>query len=723
MLIRNCLLSTACCLVLAACGSGSGSDRAAPAPPATNNDGTVTTAVVTAIFDPSNGVVPLPNNLLFSGTNDLTLNAPFDPDSSTASTFQALNGLDGWGTTSPWNIGFDSPIDASTVVPGQTVRWFEVQLNQPGGAVVGVVRELTPFVEYVTSVSTTNALQPSVLLVPLQPLDEITTYMAVVTDGITDPQGNNVTPSQTYFIAKRTTPLLNSAGQSTDPLLPDATAQALEPLRQLTNAQEAAAASAGVPADSIVVSWTATTQSITPVLQAAYTQVAPRPVTVAPTGLDTSAVGGAGIADIFIGITSVPYYLEAPSAENPTAPLNGFWEAAPGAYIPPFNAFGLDPTSTNITFLNPFPVAKSDQTIPVLMTLPNANSGQTMPASGWPVVIFQHGITRNRTDALALADSMAQAGFAVVSIDQPLHGIGGTVDPATGTVIPPEANPLYIENTPLGPLASERTFDLDLQDNLTGAPGPDGNIDASGTYSINLTSLRTARDNNRQASIDIAQLAASLGNIQSGGQFLDPSQVRFVGQSLGSIVGIPFLTVDPTVNTGVFSVPGGGIVGLLLGSPTFGPRIVQGLASVGVEQGSADFELFVVAAQTVLDSADPINWGHLTPAANDGVLLQEVIGSDVSLPDQVIPNSVPGFPLSGTEPLIRRMQLAPITQSTQSASGIFGVTRFVVGDHGSLLSPAASLEATIEMQTEAASMVVSGGRAVEVPFPSVLQGN
>ncbi len=32
-------------------------------------------------------------------------------------------------------------------------------------------------------------------------------------------------------------------------------------------------------------------------------------------------------------------------------------------------------------------------------------SGGTKPASGWPVVIFQHGLTRNRMDAVGIADT------------------------------------------------------------------------------------------------------------------------------------------------------------------------------------------------------------------------------------------------------------------------------------------------------------------------------
>jgi len=41
--------------------------------------------------------------------------------------------------------------------------------------------------------------------------------------------------------------------------------------------------------------------------------------------------------------------------------------------------------------------------VPVIVTVPNAGSGQAKPSGGWPVVIFQHGITANRTNVLAVA--------------------------------------------------------------------------------------------------------------------------------------------------------------------------------------------------------------------------------------------------------------------------------------------------------------------------------
>ena len=78
-----------------------------------------------------------------------------------------------------------------------------------------------------------------------------------------------------------------------------------------------------------------------------------------PTGKNLSQINPAlpPVADVYVGSLNIPYYLPVPSAQNPTAALTGFWHAAPGAYVPPFNQLGLDPTSTNVTFINPFPVA------------------------------------------------------------------------------------------------------------------------------------------------------------------------------------------------------------------------------------------------------------------------------------------------------------------------------------------------------------------------------
>lgn len=705
-------------IFLAACGGGSNSPRAVDTPPATNNNGSPVTAVITARFDPTRSVVPFPTNLLLSGTTDLTLNIPVANASNFGDPKVAMNALDGFGTSTPMTTTFSAPPSPSTLVAGSSVRVFQVTLSGPGGGVTGIVRELTANLEFVVALAPSDSTGRTLAIVPTNPLQQLSSYLVVLTDGITDAAGNDATPDQTYFLAKRTTPLCVN-GVSQEPLLPNATACALEPLRRLTNSQEAAASAAGIPPSKIVLSWVATTQSVTPVLGAVQARTAASPAAptqIAPTGLNLAQLNPSlpPIADVYIGTIDLPYYLGAPTAENPTAPLTGFWKAAPGAYIPPFAGL-LDPTSTNVTFANPLPVAGSTQKVPLVLTIPNAASGKTKPATGWPVVIFQHGITRNRTDAFAVAGTLASQGFAVIAIDAPLHGI---TDPA---------NPLNVANSPFAQLgARERTFNLDFSNNNTGASGPDGIIDSSGTYYINLTSLLTSRDNLRQSVADLLVLAKAIpsAHYSSSATDFDGARISFVGQSLGGIIGTVFMGVQPNAQVALLNVPGGGIARLLEYSPRFGPVIRAGLAGAGLTPGTPDYDSFFGATQTVIDSADPVNWAL---AANNSLLgskrllLQEVVGSSTSQPDQVIPNAVPGAPLSGTEPLIRTLGLASITQTTQSATGIRGVVRFTAGDHGSLLSPVASPAATAEMQGEMASLLVSQGAAVQIANPSVIR--
>ncbi len=702
MKLKPILLTLTSIVLLQACSSGNNSPRAVDAPPATNPGGDVVTGVIEAIFNPASGdptQLPIPTNLFLSGTADLTMNIPVADPTDYSDPLVALNGLDGFSTVAPWSTNFSVPVAPGSVGPG-SVKVYEVTLTGPGGGVMQVNNALTFGVDYVAA-----ANGSSVAVVPIKPLKQLTSYMAVITNGIQDLDGNAATPSQTYYIAKRTSPLVDDNDVSTDPLLDNATANALEPLRRLTNSQEAAAASQGVDPSSIVLSWTLSTQSITPVLSAVKNISAPGAATLAPTGMNTSAIGGAGIADIYIGTMASPYYLTAPSAANPVAPLNQFWQAAPGAYVAPFNGFGLDPTSTHLTLANPIPVATSMQNLPVLMSVPNASSGHSKPAAGWPIMIYQHGITRNRTDMLAVADTMASIGFAVVAIDLAMHGI---TDPT---------NPFYIGSTPFAAIASERTFDVDYVNNQTGAPGPDGMIDSSGAHFINLSNLLVSRDNTRQGIADLFTLTETIPlmdiNGDGAGDF-NEANITFTGQSLGAITGTGFLAFQPNVQSAVLSAPGGGIANMLIGSPTFGPRIIGGLAAAGVEQGTTAFNLFVLATQTAVDSADPINLGGFAALQNN-ILLHEILG------DQVVTNTVAGAPLSGTEPLIRAMGLTSYSESAFNAEGLDAAVRFTAGDHGSLLSPAASPAATVEMQTQMAAFQMSSGTALNVTNTDVVQ--
>ncbi len=176
--------------------------------------------------------------------------------------------------------------------------------------------------------------------------------------------------------------------------------------------------------------------------------------------------------------------------------------------------------------------------------------------------------------------------------------------------------------------------------------------------------------------------------------------------------------MEPDVNVGVLNVPGGGVVRLLDASPAFGPSIHAGLAAAGLTPGTPNYDAFMGAAQTVVDSGDSINFAFATLGKN--ILAQEVVGDSTHPSDQVIPNNVPGAPSSGGDPLIAALGLNDISQTTQAAS-IRAVVRFTQGTHGSLLDPSSGPAVTAEMQGEMASMIASHGQAVLISDPSVIR--
>lgn len=633
---RLALISSIIIVILTGCGGGS-----------SDSDGSGEHSATTSIvFDPSNGQIPTTNDLLFSGSTDGTLNFPIDPADPSAVLRTMLNTLDGFSLTMPITSAFNQAPKATSIGLGQSVRVFEV--TKTGGLVASVVRELTS----AELVATLDSVGTTLALVPIKPLKESTSYLVVLTSGIKDQEGRSVATTTSYAALK-------SGSSFTDPTT--------ETLRRLVNAQETAAASKGIAKDSIILSWSFTTQSVTPVLNAVKAQATAKPLQVQAIPFSTAKT------NVHMGTLQVPYYLDR------DAPMSAYWKGAGGSFL---------------TRYNPAPSVTSTQTIPVMLTTPSAASGKTMPAGGWPVVIYQHGITSNRASVLGIADALASQGFATIAIDLPLHGIDlGEVMAALRTTF-------------------ERTFDLDLVNNTTGAAGADGVIDDSGEHFINLSVPLVSRDNIRQGISDLLVLRNSLGGLQSAqGVKLDASKVSYVGISLGSIVGTGYLATEERSTPALLSVPGGGIARLLDGSPTFGPKIQAGLAAKGIAAGTAAYDSFMFATQFMIDSADPINLGAKA-AQQHPVLLHEVLG------ETVIPNAVTGHPLAGTEPLIGIMGLTSVSSST---SNVDGAVRFTAGEHASLLRTNASLATTTEMQKQMAAFIASQGTQIVVTDTTVVK--
>ncbi len=675
------LIAISAAAFLGACSDSSNYDHAASRAEAVEAAAQLPATTFEARFDPANSVIPFPNNPLFTGSTDGTLNIPVDDESNFSNPQVALNALDGFSTTAPITASFSQEIATSSVILGDTVRVFKVTTDPATGAVVAVESELNlPQI----AVAVAGEDNDTIAILPLNPLEESSTYLVVLTNGITNTAETPVgaDKSLSYHLA------------SGSEVLTDAL-EALEPVRQLTSTFEAAAVSQGITESAIVLSWTFTTQSITPVMDAVIGLATSGDIVIGPAATPSSAFNPAldGSANIHFGSLTVPYYLLAPTAENPTQTINSFWKSTNGGFLTRFDTV---------------PAETSKQTIPLLLSLPNIE-GMPVPDAGWPVAIFQHGITQERSNMLAIADTMAKAGIAVIAIDLPMHGITDTT------------SPLYAGSAALAALgATERTFDLDFVNNETQASGSDGIIDSSGSYYINLKNLLNSRDNLRQAISDLATLRRSIPDINAAFQ-LDANTLSFIGHSLGGITGTVFMANDTEVGPATIAMAGGGIARLLSNSPAFAPAINAGLASQGVIEGTANYEAFLTAAQTAVDSGDPINFSA-TAALQHPTLFFEIIGgSGGSLPDQVIPNTVATAPLSGTEPMISLMGLDAIVATTgPGVAPVSGAVRFISGGHSSILSPEADPLVTKEMQTQMARFTASRGTWISIDNPDVI---
>ena len=616
--------------------------------------------------------IPFPNTVLFAGSEDGTLNIELADDVAEGDFSNpqvALNAIDGFSLTQPLVAGFDVPegtmIDPDSVVLGESVFVFEVSTT-PELAVTGILSEL------VAGQVSVGAGIDTVTVVPLVPLEESTSYMVVVTDGVTilgDPAGGS--PVNSVF--RLVSGTLELTGALAD----------LEPLRRATSAMLTATEGQDFEAADVINIFATRTQSITAPMEAvAIAASVGGSINMVPTGMTTADVNetAPGAADLFVGTLDLPYYLTAPANPNDAAAISSFWRPEEGEFI---------------TGLNPVPVATSTQTIPVLMTVPNASSSQTMPANGWPVAIFVHGITNDRTFMLTVADTMAGAGFAVIAIDQVMHGITDETNALS-------ASSATFEND------VERHFGLDLVNNDSGEPGPDGVVDSSGTHFFSPAQLLNTRDNLRQSAADLLVLSASLATVEVVP--LDASRQALIGHSLGGTTATTFAAFTDNLSSVTLAMPAAGLVETILASPAFSGPVLAGLSASGLEQGTPEFESFVVAAQTVIDAADPINFAERAAAANP-IHMIEVIG------DQVVPNTVENASLAGTEELARVMGL-PAVSATTSGSAL---VRFIEGDHASILSPEASLEAFTEMQGQTANFAASGGTMIQINDATVVQ--
>jgi len=634
------LLSLSVAAALAGCGGGETLEDV-------KNDSVTVIPKATVKFDPANGVISVPNDLLMSGTRDGTLNIPGElndenvsiPRAAYADPQLALGALDGWSTQVPFKIDLTFPpgisLDETSAASPGSVRIFEVIMGAsltdaecsqaPAGAACKLVGELTFGVDFVTQGS-----GDAVAIIPLKPFKAGSSYINVLTTGLKDSEGRSIEPSSTYATVKQEAPLVTPSQLA---------------LQGAVNSYENVVVSSGdITKDDIIYSAAMTMQSAGPVLgtikkilAASLTEpTIPTPALQIPTQpmanvQQAFAIQGVTVPDVFQvaqyqkGSIQLPMYLGTPKGKEISDLNDTYWQgmcdnavAIMGYKAQAGEAFPTDPISVNdatcaalsdgqlrdlgldstrhLTKYNVIPKMQSMATVPVQITkpiLPVVNAYRTaldlepftaMPAGGWPVVIMQHGITTQKESMLTLTAQLSLQGFATVAIDHPRHG--------------------------------ERGVDVDL----------DGNDDFNATSGkgsvlsyMNLSSLLVARDSLRQSSADL--LGLRLGLNFSGDSSLNSRDVSYIGHSLGSIVAPAFIAqansplndqVDPLfkVNAVALASGGGGIASFLLESAAFGP-FIQG--SVLAKAGTAEADEF----NAFLNAGALSNCGALLPDMQD----------------------------------------------------------------------------------------------------------
>ncbi|CDU02244.1 putative extracellular lipase [Vibrio coralliirubri] len=749
--------------------------------------------------------VPLPSFALMD-TSDGTLGLPTGGDDSLTNPIAAMNTMDGWSTSMPIIMDFEGTGLADGLATGGVylLKLSGSLTSETPPSVTGVLAQGTHF-NVLSSAST-----DTFTIVFNESLDASSEYVLALSNELTDVNGDPVGMSASYAALKSTAVTYTEGSlaqaqqvtQGVEKIFAGATAAGAinldteniiystwfttESVGDSLFATKAATAT-GLAATNLNGVWKDSANPNSVDLTAAYTMqfgstelfttalandtdfdkyVAGDDATTIATlkGAINGLYGATDNVDVTQGFVQLPYYLETsatewnsqpfesgmPSLAKVSSALSDSAEQANMAtqlaaagidtsilateQTEQLKLIGLNLTMADgspldservITKYSPVPQVKSLESVEFLLFTPNG----TDPTD---IVIYQHGITSAKENAYAFAYNLARAGVAVLAIDLPIHGTRSLDD--------------------------QRSANADVL-----------------AY-LNLTNLPVARDNVRQSALDVMGLRASLtASLQAGLLASSPlkgftgSQVKFLGHSLGGIVGTTAVAASnrETGNTNADALykftaaaienSGGQISNLLLGSPFFGPQVKHNVAlGASTEYASyaaasctnssdklcyetfessattaqlaamtAAFQQFAYAAQTVLDTIDPYtNADYLLEASTQmPIYMGQVQG------DETVPNTVADAPFAGTTPLATKLGLTVVDASNTTPNGTNDFVKFSKDAvHSTFVAPQddstplpLDLSHHVSMQTQAVDFLLDNALTAASIDGSVLE--
>lgn len=616
-------------------------------------------AAVTVRFDFVEGALPKPLDVPWP--TDLYLSADGTVDDGLTDwanvrlgraqvAFAGIGQLDGFGRTA----GAIFLLDGDVGIDRTTVPASAASCSSDGAPVALVDLEATDAsAARVPCVARWDARASTLAIVPDRVLAEGRRYAAVVTDAIAAIDGTPIAASEA-FVAMRDAP----ADQRTTP------AQIL-----YGDALDTVTASLGIDRASIVGIAPFTTQTTIERMRALHARTIAEPV--------PALVTGSPFGTTRFGVTMHTGWTATLSEVLGTPPLDaegrhvgcldgrgsdvatpGLAHDAIGVYMlaafqsPRFTrdyaATGALDDGTIEWSASGEPIVVDQAWVPVVIALP----ATPPPATGYPVVIVQHGGGGHRAVVAAFANDLARDGIATIGIDAPYHGLR------------------HPDATDLG------------SDGFGPYDGPDGLADETPlqnllTFVADFTNPVALRDNFLQATVDLVQLRRLIGNPaldlssvaeEYGGvaPTLDATRVAYVGSSMGGLLGTLLAAVEPKTSIDPFMLdvaPGAFLSRALPDSP-FGQEAfgflatVSGLPATVFETGAHPYPHLM---QAVFDGSDAAAFAADAARGPDGA--GHAIWATAALYDDATPRS-------STDIYVRALGATQITPTLRPVDGL-----------------------------------------------------
>jgi dienelactone hydrolase len=550
------------------------------------------TARVEVAMDKASQRMPIPFDLLLDpATGKVDLPAASWDSAAVVEAKQRLREYDGFSTSANLTIDLTGQIDPSTATAA-AIRLYEA--GSPPRQIDADFKVLDDKMHIVISPHE-------------HPLKEATRYAVVVADSVKDLSGAPVIAMPPGFFMRAHAKIADDAGKSRIGAVEDEDAARVEFVRQRiypTLDQ--------VGRDHVVTAWPFTTMTIRPGLDAAMSAAQNARASADPKNASKMTTSQA-INDFPIGIVSL---FRVKEVWNGTIESPDYLDAVT-------HGFRKD-------------AGYSVEDVAFTMTIPNT----AQPGQPLPVVVFGHGLMTERRFVLAIADALAQNGFAAISIDLPYHGTR-TACVWSGPLC--YSDPLSNDGHEICPQPCESGSTCQADGRCVDANGQGNHLakfpvipfpQASGAAFIDVPHVANTKDHFWQSLVDISALTRSLrtGNWQSAiGYPIDTNRIYYAGQSLGGIIGGTYVPLDPKLKRAVLNVPGCQTVDMFTDSPTFGGHVTDFLKSEMIAPGSADQERFMDVARWFMDATDPMNVAPLMQQGRSVMIQMATL-------DNIIPN-------------------------------------------------------------------------------------